>query len=200
MDDRERAEENLAVIRSMMERATVYRMISGPTALFAALVSVALVFFIPWDLYDSRIEWKWMWYGAAGLVLVVNTLLVIRKAMVEKTAVFSPGLKMGLMAILPALIIGAVIGCFQFRAYDQVLLAWIWMLCYGTALMATGGFAPRSLWWLGLVFVITGLYYFRIYPSGLVNTAKANWMMLQTFGGYHLVYGGYVLLFEKDRS
>lgn len=198
MNEKERAEENLAVIRSMMERATIYRMISGPTALFAGVVTLAMVCFFPWHIFDA--QWEWAWCGAAILVLTVNTLLVVRKSSLEKTPVFSAGLKMGLKAILPALVVGAVIGFSQFRACDQVLLSWVWMLCYGVALMATGSFAPRSMWWLGVSFAITGLYYFRIYPDGLASSSKANGMMLQTFGGYHFIYGLYVLLLEKKHS
>ena len=40
MDPRPKAEEDLRVIRSLMERATVYRAISAPTALVAGLLSI----------------------------------------------------------------------------------------------------------------------------------------------------------------
>ncbi|MGC6427343.1 MAG: hypothetical protein ACON5H_10165 [Akkermansiaceae bacterium] len=200
MDKRERAEENLAVIRSMMERATVYRMISGPTALFAGLLTLAMVIFFPWDDVEDKYDWKWIWFAVAGITLLFNTALVVQKAKREGAAIFSPGLKMGFRAILPAMIIGFVIGLMQFRAYDHVVLAWIWMLCYGAALTATGSFAPRSMWWLGIIFIGTGLCFFRSYPSGLESVVKGNLMMAQTFGAYHLVYGLYVLLIEQKRD
>src|SRR2546421_298418 len=40
MDERLNAEENLRVIRQLMERATVYRAISAPTALVAGILSL----------------------------------------------------------------------------------------------------------------------------------------------------------------
>ena len=40
MSDRARAEEDLRVIRSLMERATIYRAISAPTAFVAGVLSI----------------------------------------------------------------------------------------------------------------------------------------------------------------
>lgn len=186
----------------MMERATVYRMISGLTAIFAGLVALLMVFVFPWDNlpYANHSGWKWIWYCAAAAVLFFNTALVIAKAKRENGAVFSPGLKMGLRAILPPLFIGFVIGLYQFRAYNPTLLAWIWMLCYGTSLMATGSFAPRSVSILGGVFIVTGLLYFQQFPSGENGFVHANFMMVKTFVIYHLLYGLYVILIENKRS
>ena len=42
MDERQRAEEHLRVIRTLMERATIYRAISAPTALAGGLIALAL--------------------------------------------------------------------------------------------------------------------------------------------------------------
>ena len=42
MDERKRAEEHLRVIRSLMERATIYRAISAPTALVGSILALAL--------------------------------------------------------------------------------------------------------------------------------------------------------------
>ncbi len=49
MDPRAKAEEDLRVIRSLMERATVYRAISAPTALVAGLLSIVAAVAIYWN-------------------------------------------------------------------------------------------------------------------------------------------------------
>jgi len=41
MNERSRGEEHLRVIRSLMERATIYRAISAPTALLGGLLALA---------------------------------------------------------------------------------------------------------------------------------------------------------------
>ena len=42
MDERHRAEEHLRVIRTLMERATIYRAISASTALIGGLIALGL--------------------------------------------------------------------------------------------------------------------------------------------------------------
>ena len=198
MNEQERAARNLETIRSMMQRATVYRMISGPTALFAGAVTIALALLLNWD--PNLIGWKWAWFALAFVVIIFNTQLVVSKAKKENSPLFSPGLRMGLRAILPALIIGFVIGWVQPRGYSHTISAWIWMLCYGTSLMATGSFAPRSIPVLGAAFIAAGLYCFLKYPSGWYPIHIANFMMAITFGGFHLIYGLYVIFIENKRS
>jgi hypothetical protein len=212
MTEKERAAQNLETIRSMMERATVYRMISGPTALFAGLLAVVLPWIVP--LFEGMklfSEWKWVWFGVAGTIIIFNSVLVIIKAKREGESIFSPGLRMGLRAILPAMVIGFVIGLLQPQNFHPVILAWIWMLCYGVALMATVSFAPRSLWWLGCAFVVAGLYHFRLWPSygcgveqGWTGIGDGLWVanmaMAKTFGIFHLIYGLYVIFIENKRS
>ena len=46
MPDHTEAEEHLRVIRTLMERATVYRAISAPTAFFGGSIAIALTAFI----------------------------------------------------------------------------------------------------------------------------------------------------------
>ena len=225
MDEKKRAEENLAIIRSMMERATVYRMISGPTALFAGFLTLIVPWISPLFSGMTRYsEWKWAWFGVAVIVMMFNTILVVVKAKREEKSVFSPGLRMGIWAIFPSLLIGFVIGLLQPEGYHPVILAWIWMLCYGVALMATRSFAPRSISWLGFAFILAGLYHFIKWPSfalgvsqrgwaevrslpsfqGLISVPEsvsfANQAMMFSFGALHLIYGCYVIFIETKRS
>ena len=197
MNEQERAAQNLEVIRSMMERATVYRMISGPTALFAGVLALLVAWFES-SFYAKT--WLSIWYGVALSIMIFNTILVLLKAKREETTVFSPGLMMGLRAIIPPLLIGFFIGAFApTRSYDAVLLSWIWMLCYGVALMSTVNFAPRSIWVLGSMFLVSGLYCFYRWPTG-TNDLDDSLLMAITFGGYHLLYGLYVIFIENKRS
>ncbi|MDB4588296.1 hypothetical protein N9124_02310 [bacterium] len=206
MNEQERAARNLETIRSMMQRATVYRMISWPTALFAG--SLALIW--PLLLTNHRMHWALPWIVLAGVVAVFNTILVFKKAKREGENLVTPGLRMGLQAIMAPMLVGAVIGIvatFSRGGYSPVLLSWIWMLCYGGGLMATVNFAPRSIWWLGHTFVLSGLYCFYRWPVGIPLWAphpepsfSSDLLMQITFGGYHVIYGLYVIFIENKRS
>ena len=76
MNERCRAEEDLRVIRNLMERATIYRAISAPTALVGGLLalgsSVAL-----WLLDRSRpadaIPLDGRWFALIWLVVLARS-------------------------------------------------------------------------------------------------------------------------------
>ena len=56
MSDRESAEENLRVIRSLMERVTTYRAISAPSALVAGLLSTVAAGAV---YYNNEVSLVW---------------------------------------------------------------------------------------------------------------------------------------------
>jgi len=199
MSEKDKAAENLEVIRSLMERATVYRTISGPTALFGGIL--ALVMGLGGDsklkhLLDIR--WHYVWYLVLAVIVVFNTVLVFRKSQREKKPFWSPGLKAACRAIAPALLVGFIAG--QILAEESLYMATAasWMCGYGLALMATGSFSPRSIWNLGLAFVVAGILV-AIFPKTEMSLWD-NGIMALTFGLFHLIYGGYIVFTEKDRS
>ena len=87
MQQSERAEEDLRVIRILMERATIYRAISAPTALAGGVVAIALAAFIwvrehHWAenapevmRHISTRGFASLWLAALAIVLALNTFL-----------------------------------------------------------------------------------------------------------------------------
>ena len=71
------------------------------------------------------------------------------------------------------------------------LLVTVWITCYGLALLTTASFAPRSLRFLGWIFLLTGAACLLL-TGPLFNADPARnsaFAMALTFGLYHLVYG-----------
>ena len=130
MTEQERAAEHLKVIRSLMERATIYRAISWPTALFGGVVAVILSVLLYFreevaigsadsDVTPmSEVAWVAVWLVALVVTGVFNAILVGRKAAREKTAFFSPGLKVALRHLVPPMLAGGVLGVFQVLSDD----------------------------------------------------------------------------------
>ena len=88
MKPRSEAEEHLRVIRSLMERATVYRAISAPTALaggFLALATSSAIWFydhhrpVEAPGFDARLFAE-IWLVVLVLVLGLNAFIVRREA------------------------------------------------------------------------------------------------------------------------
>lgn len=201
-DDHSDAEEQLRIIRGLMERATVYRAISAPTALVAGLLSLVAAGGIflnnETDLnlgfqVASR-EFAAVWLIVLILVATVNALFLRREAVRTGRPFVSPAMKLALHAIAPCLLIpaGVTIWFFQtgYLGNQELLLVVVWTAFYGLALLSTSLFAPRSLVVLGWAFLLSSLAipvldrYLETDFSADVPTLA----MGATFGLYHSIY------------
>lgn len=205
MNERDRAEEHLRVIRSLMERATIYRAISAPTALVGGLLAVATTGAIWYfdrrsapaaSTIDGR-SFALLWLVILGIVLAVNTLFVRQEALKGGRPVLSSGAKLALRAIAPCLVIPAAITIWFFKDADPIdrdILVAVWTAFYGLALLSTALFAPRSLAILGWAFLLSGLVVmfwpkpFGFDPRGMFP----NLAMGVTFGLFHLIYAFFI--------
>src|SRR5256885_6633571 len=142
MDERNRAEEDLRVIRTLMERATIYRAITAPTALAGGVIAITLAAFIwvrehRWAenapevmRHISTRGFASLWLGALAIVIALNTFFVWRKAHCDGRPFISPALKLALRSILPCLVLPAATtiwffyGGFLFG--NHVLLGCVW--------------------------------------------------------------------------
>ncbi len=196
MSDRTRAEEDLRVIRSLMERATIYRAISAPTALVGGVLAIGTSATLCFLQRSSPLDGRWfaiIWLVILALVLAVNTLFVRREALKGGRPLLSSGARLALRAIAPCLVIPAVATVWFFRnpdPIDQEVVVSIWIAFYGLSLLATALFAPRSLALLGWAFLLSSLAVvfwpkpFTFDPHGLFP----NLAMGATFGLFHLIY------------
>jgi len=182
------AEENLRVIRSLMEKATIYRAVSAPTALAAGIAALLVAappiraIFDHWGV-DSSFHLRWL--AALLLTLLVNAGLILREARRRGDPLISPGMRAAFRALLPPFVCGGIF--FSVFAADKApgYLA----MFYGLGLLATGHFAPGSIVWLGWSFLLAGLVVFLVDLSGqLAPVATPDLAMISTFGGFHFVY------------
>ena len=207
MNERRDAEEHLRVIRSLMERATVYRAISAPTAVIGgalALITSALLFagsgrdstsFFHLGYPGAARHFITIWMTVLVVTLLANTVFIWRKARRESSAFFTSGLKLAIYSTAPVLIVAAVLTSLFWRNDETAeavpILVTVWITCYGLALLATASFAPRSLRFLGWAFLLTGAACLLL-TGPLFNADPArnsSIAMAVTFGLYHLVYG-----------
>ena len=219
MTERGQAADHLKVIRSLMERATIYRTISWPTALFGgglALILAALIFLREQAAINdgtiaekgiSEPAWVICWIVALVLTGLFNAWLISRKAKREERPFFSPGLKMALRALVPPMIAGGVIGTALTLSGTAAIGASIWVICYGLALLATRSLAPKSIPRLGYAFLVAGILAFLFAWSDGENPLpgvgapnhlespmlEANLIMGISFGVFHLLYGFFVM-------
>lgn len=196
--------EHLRVIRSLMEKAHIYRAISAPAALAGGALSLALAAWQGARAFRDPGAAEPAWFAAQWLAVllvtsVLNTALLCREARRRGQPFVSEGMRAALRALCPPLLVGGVLGLgLMLCLHSLTLGALVWALCHGLALLATAGFSPRSLIRLGWAFVAAGLALFlvwavrdeiRLLPS---DEGPAAVVMGLTFGLLHTVYAAAV--------
>lgn len=196
MTTREEAVEQLRIIRAVMERATVFRALSGETALIGGAAALAAAW-----LSEGRLGWSWAFWWLLGLALVLafNVFQIIRMKTAHHRPFWSPGLRVAVRGALPSLIAGGFLGLLFVRSGLDKPAACLWILHYGLALLAIREFAPKSMVWLGWAFVIFGVGSLAGVTAvvdvlaGWVEHTNGSRLMAIAFGGFHLIYGALIV-------
>ncbi len=217
---RQEAEEHLRIIRSLMEKATVYRAISAPTALVAGLLSICAAFVaiyfgihdtVPDNAVDGTVAMRDHYFIVIWLIVLVltcsaNAAFLYREAFRRGEPFISPGMKSALRSMLPAYFAGALS---TFCCYDNPIgLVYSWLMFHGIAVLSTSHFAPKSITWLGAIFLgAWGTMLIRLYRTSFldyylrpftdvvdtmfllnVHPNSSHASMAATFGLFHLIY------------
>lgn len=211
MSTTEAALENLRIIRSLMEKAHIYRAVSAPAALTGGLLALAAS---AWPVQHAlatqggsvmcEICFLQMWLAILAVASTLNVVLLAKEAKRRGQPFVSEGMRMALRGFAPPMLVGGVIGIGLIAFLHQlVMAALIWGVCYGLALLSTASFSPRSLVRLGWAFVITGLLLFLAWAANsdvrmlASDEAPASLVMGLTFGVLHVVYALAVFFSRK---
>ena len=214
MSTEQGAEEHLRAIRLLMERATIYRAISAPTALVGGLLSLALAaWMLTWQHdgagrnVDAR-QYFLLWSLVFIATLGANTLFIVRGTRQRGESPISTGMRLAIRSIVPSFFAGATTSaCLTLTTDQPILPTLMWLIFYGLGLLATMNFAPRSIAVLGWAFLFTGVALFiylmnqSILPGIDLPTPTRFFpaaIMGGTFGVYHLVYAA--LVWTRDQT
>ncbi|MEP4077723.1 hypothetical protein [Haloferula sp.] len=196
------AADQLKAIRSMMERATIFRALSGE----AALVGGAMALAAGW-ISEGKKGWAWgnIWLSGLAIALLFAVWQLIRTASSNQRSVWSQGLKVALRGALPSLVAGGFLGLLYLKYGNVMGAASIWILHYGLALLAIREFAPKSMTWLGAAFLLTGIASFSAMTfvqsaTPILKQLGPSGLMAATFGGFHLLYGAAIVTTGRSES
>ena len=163
---RQEAEEHLRIIRSLMEKATVYRAIAAPTALVAGLLALLAAYvgarmedgpeenIIGHDLQGMGFRFIALWGGVLAVVAALNAWFLYADARRRGEKFISSGMKMALMALLPSHLTAFLLTVLFTN--NIPLLTTCWCVMHGLGLLATSHFSPRSMIYLGWAFLTAG--------------------------------------------
>jgi len=189
------AEEHLRVIRSLMERATIYRAISAQAALLGGLLSLLVGGFLWWRAPQTiaATQQTLIWLGVLVITGAGNFIFLWEDARRRRESFVSAGMKMALRALCPSFLAAGVATA---RWADRPeVLALIWSVSYALALLSTSHFAPRSIAYLGWAFLIASMACILAscarldeWTSLSERAAFFNGYMALTFGLFHAAY------------
>ena len=156
---------------------------------------------------DADRDGAWVWTFLAGdqpAGGVGAYFLARRQALKDHEEFWSPPTKRVTQALLPPLLVGALLGVmFTFVGLDEKVYSWAmpitWMFLYGCAVHAAGFFMPRGMKLLAWVFLLGAgsLLLSSLGVQTRVPIQMGHVIMGVFFGGLHLLYGVYLLMTDK---
>jgi len=176
-----RAMDNLRFIRETMEAAGTFTAVSGwgqvvigCTAVVAALIA---------RQFPESAEWVLVWAAEAILALFVSVWFMYNKARSASLPLLTGSARKLLFSFSPIFVVGMVLTYALMRVHMYALLPAVWMLLYGTAVVAAGAFSVRIVPVMGAAFIVVGIV--ALFAPVTWNTA----LMIVGFGALHIVFG-----------
>jgi len=207
MDESQWASQNLQVIRTLMERSTLYRRALAPIMLVAGVFGLAAVVGSCFVKLESNREFSLYWMSVGVLATLASLLLVRRQALKEAEEFWSLPTRRVIRAVLPAFLGGLLAGILYAIAPKSLpdspwVLAIVWLVLYGCGMHAAGFFMKRSIKLFGWIFIIGGAvlaYATQLRPQ-LQASETAHYAMGVFFGVLHLACGIYLYVSEKKKG
>ena len=176
-----RAMDNLAFIRNTMEAAGSFTAVSGwgmvAVGALATLVA-AIAGRQPTPVGALRV-----WLVSAALLPLVMLVAIVHKARRAKMPLLSGPARKFVLSFSPPMIVGALLTVVMYRGGLVEAIPGMWLLLYGTAVVAGGAFSVQIVPVMGLCFMAAGIL------ALFSPMAWSQWIMGAAFGGLHIVFG-----------
>ena len=198
------ASENLQVIRTLMERSTLYRRALAPIMLVAGCAGLGAAIVTCFVELETNREFSLYWLSVGVLAVLASLLLVRRQALKEAEEFWSlPTRRVG-RAVMPPFLAGLLAGVLYVIAPGPLpesawLLASGWLVLYGCGMHAAGFFMKRGIKLFAWFFILggTAMAYLTQFRPALQTTETAHYLMGIFFGVLHLACGVYLYVSEK---
>ena len=204
------AEENLQIMRTLMERSAVYRRALAPIMITIGTLGIiaSILGMLLRIVIASHFITYWVLVSIVALGLAF--FLARRQAMEDKEPFWSGPTRRVAQALLPGLFVGLIVGALiSFAsAYGPLvcsLLALMWVMLYGCAMHAAGFFTPAGMKWLAWLFILGGAgLSFVVFACDTQNMEipayAGNAVMGLFFGLLQLAYGLYLYVSKAKQN
>lgn len=202
------ATSHLQVIRTLMERAGIYRRALAPIMIFLGILGSAGGL-TGWLLSIRTGPTFAAFWIATSLAGVTGAFLIARAQAFKASEPFwSPPTRRVTQGLLPPLFVGlagTVVLSLSSAPADPRPGWWLlplWLALYGCALHAAGFFMTRGIRLLGWVYIVLGaaLAAWFVFGAGPSELRPAHLAMGLFFGLIHLAYGTYLYFTEQRKN
>ncbi len=178
------AEENLQFIRRTMERSSTFTAVPGLGGVGMGAIGLAAAALAANQPSPDR--WLVVWLLAGVVALGVGVTSVWRKATRLAAPLAGAVGRRFAMSLAAPLAAGAALTWGVWMHDDWALLPPVWLLLYGTGVLAGGVFSVAAVRLLGLAFMALGV-------AALVTPpAWGNAWLGLGFGGLQIAFGLYI--------
>lgn len=180
----DRAIDNVKYIRDMMERSASFTAVPGYGGMLMGVTAVAAAYIA--SQQPNWRNWLIVWLTEAFLAAAIGLLAMWQKSKIAGGSLTSAPARKFAFGFAAPLVAGVAItlGLWRYEHYE--VMAPIWMLCYGAAVVTGGAFSVRAVPVMGWVFMAFGVAAFAL-PAGY-----SNYLMLASFGMTHIVFGAII--------
>ena len=180
----DRAIDNLKFIRETMERSTHFTAVPGYGGILMGVTAIAAAYIAHRQPYLR--DWLVVWLTEAGLAFAVGMLAMRQKSKLTGASLISVPARKFAFGFAPALICGVAItlGLWRYEHYE--IMAPVWMLLYGAAVVTGGAFSVKVVPVMGWIFIAAGCAAFAL-PS-----VYGNYLMGASFGLLHIIFGAII--------
>lgn len=176
----DRAIADLRFIRETLTTATSFTALSG-LAFIAMGIGALLTAALTYAMSDPMLQVA-VWVADAGMSVGIGALGAVWKAQKTGQSLRSGPFRRFLLGLAPAIFAGAVLTVLAVRTGQYILLPSLWLLLYGTGLLAAGAFSIRVVPLLGASFLALG-------TAAALIPAAGPALLAGGFTGLHLGFG-----------
>jgi hypothetical protein len=174
------AVDDLKFIRRAMERAGSFTAVPGWGGVGMGVTALGAAFLAAVQPTPGR--WLTVWLVAALVATAIGLWTMVRKARrLDVPLATGAGRKFAL-GLLPPILVGAILTAALLRAGVETLLPGVWLLLYGTGIVAAGAFSVAVVPLQGLAFLILG-------GAALLVPEAGDLLLGLGFGVVNLVFG-----------
>lgn len=176
----ERAMDNLRFIRETMEAAATFTAVSGWGLVVIGLTAIAAALVA--DRMPDAQSWVLVWTAEAILAGIIAVWFMWHKAKSASLPLLTGSARKLLFSFSPAFVVGMVVTVAFLQQGMVSLLPGVWMLLYGTGVVAAGAFSVRIVPVMGAAFI----------AAGAIALFTPEWntsFLIAGFGGLHIIFG-----------